>query len=126
MTPAATAVADPPEDPPEVNEVSQGLRVGPPRRSSVVGRMPNSGILVRPTGTKPAGLSRLIEALSWSGTWSLKRLEPIRMGLPLSGVPSFTVIGTPAKGRGSSGEIVSAAASALSASTTLKALMRPS
>ena len=45
-TPAATAEAEPPEEPPGVREVSQGLRVGPPARGSVTLRAPNSGVLV--------------------------------------------------------------------------------
>ena len=34
--------------------MSHGLRDGPNRRGSVVGRMPNSGVLVLPQITKPA------------------------------------------------------------------------
>src|SRR5688572_31141605 len=49
--PAATAAPDPPEDPPGVRLVSHGLRVGPKRRGSVTGTMPNSGEAVRPTKT---------------------------------------------------------------------------
>ena len=52
--PAATAAALPPLDPPDERAVSQGLRVGPWARGSVVGRSPSSGVFVRPTNTKPA------------------------------------------------------------------------
>jgi len=56
--PLATAAAAPPEEPPGVRSVSHGLRVGPPWRGSVVGRIPNSGMFVMPTITKPASCSR--------------------------------------------------------------------
>src|SRR4051795_12305651 len=62
--PAATAAAAPPEEPPGVREVSQGLRVGPKRRGSVTGRIPNSGALVLPTITNPASLIRRTTKLS--------------------------------------------------------------
>ncbi len=56
--PAATAAAEPPEEPPGVRSRSHGLRVGPLWRGSVVGRIPNSGRLVEPTMTKPASRRR--------------------------------------------------------------------
>ena len=56
--PAATAAADPPEEPPGVRVRSHGFRVGPVWRGSVVGRIPNSGMFVMPTTTKPASRSR--------------------------------------------------------------------
>ena len=46
--PAATAVAEPPEEPPGVRVGSHGLRVGPKRAVSVTGRMPHSGRVVDP------------------------------------------------------------------------------
>jgi hypothetical protein len=56
--PAATAAAEPPDEPPDVRSRSHGLRVGPLRRGSVVGRIPNSGMFVVPTITKPASRRR--------------------------------------------------------------------
>ena len=56
--PAATAAAEPPEEPPGVRVVSHGLRVGPVWRGSVVGRIPNSGRFVVPSTTNPASRSR--------------------------------------------------------------------
>ena len=56
--PAATAAAEPPEEPPGVRVRSQGFRVAPVCRGSVVGRIPNSGMLVMPTTTKPASRRR--------------------------------------------------------------------
>ena len=56
--PAATAAAAPPDEPPGVRSRSQGLRVAPLWRGSVVGRIPNSGMFVVPTTTNPASRSR--------------------------------------------------------------------
>ena len=56
--PAATAAAEPPEEPPGVRPWSHGLRVAPVWRGSVVGRIPNSGMFVMPTTTKPASRRR--------------------------------------------------------------------
>src|SRR4051812_11753782 len=53
-SPAATAAADPPLDPAGLRFGSQGLRVGPNDTGSVVAVNPSSGVLVRPTTTKPA------------------------------------------------------------------------
>ena len=52
--PAATAAAEPPEDPPLERPVSHGLRVGPKASGSVVIDVPSSGAFVRPRTTKPA------------------------------------------------------------------------
>ena len=56
--PAATAAADPPDDPPGVRDRSHGLWVGPKASGSVVGMIPSSGELVRPTITRPARWNR--------------------------------------------------------------------
>ena len=53
--PAATAAAEPPLEPPGECAVFHGLRVGPHASGSVVGRLPNSGLFVRPAVTKPGG-----------------------------------------------------------------------
>src|SRR3954447_904210 len=66
---AATAAAEPPDDPPGVRVGSHGLRVGPACRGSVVGRLPNSDMLVTPTTTKPACLRRRTTYALYSGRW---------------------------------------------------------
>ena len=66
--PEATAEAEPPDDPPGVRSVSHGLRVGPNRRASEVGRMPHSGSVVVPTMMNPASLNRRTTLWSNSGT----------------------------------------------------------
>ena len=44
-SPAATAAAEPPEDPPVVHRVSQGLQVTPNTSLTVLPPAPNSGVL---------------------------------------------------------------------------------
>ncbi|MNN82129.1 hypothetical protein D3C81_1990280 [compost metagenome] len=51
---AATAAAAPPLEPPDECCGFHGLRQGPNSAASVVGVMPNSGVLLRPTTTRPA------------------------------------------------------------------------
>src|SRR5437588_10951323 len=55
--PAATAAADPPDEPPGVRSSRHGLRVAPNAGPSVNGHWPNSGALVLPTMMAPADLS---------------------------------------------------------------------
>ena len=52
--PAATAAAEPPDEPPGVRSRLHGLRLGPNRVGSVTGCRPNSGVLVLPKITRPA------------------------------------------------------------------------
>ena len=51
--PAATALAAPPDDPPEMWSVFHGLRQGPSSAEVVTPGMPNSGVLVLPANTTP-------------------------------------------------------------------------
>jgi hypothetical protein len=53
-TPAATAAAEPPLEPPALRDGSHGLRVGPCASGSVVKLSPNSGVLVLPMICRPA------------------------------------------------------------------------
>ena len=62
--PDATAAAEPPDEPPLVWSVLQGLRVGPNASGSVVIAVPSSGVFVRPSTTKPALLKRCTRKLS--------------------------------------------------------------
>jgi hypothetical protein len=55
---AATAAADPPEDPPGTRPVSQGLRTGPNAEFSFDEPIANSSQLVLPTTTPPAASRR--------------------------------------------------------------------
>ena len=57
-SPAATAAALPPLDPPGVRDGSQGFRATPNALVLVKLSVPNSGAAVLPTGTAPAARSR--------------------------------------------------------------------
>jgi hypothetical protein len=65
--PAATAAAEPPDDPPGVRSTSHGLCVAPNRAGSVIGMIPASGMFVRPTTIIPASFKRRTWNASWSG-----------------------------------------------------------
>ena len=62
--PTATAAAAPPLDPPGVRSSAHGLRVGPQASGCVVGRLPISGLFVRPAMTSPAALNRATSVVS--------------------------------------------------------------
>ena len=80
---SATAAAAPPLEPPGVRgSVSHGLRVGPNLRGSDTGRIPNSGMFVLPTMTKPASRTRRVTWESCPGTKSPNRSDPIRVRHP--------------------------------------------
>ena len=57
-TPAATAAAAPPEEPPGTRDVSQGLRAAPKAEFSLLPPMPNSSRLALATTTAPAASMR--------------------------------------------------------------------
>src|SRR6266851_2155064 len=61
---AATAAADPPEDPPVVYSGAQGLIAGPYMPGSQSGFMPNSGVFVLPSSSRPASRQRVTSSLS--------------------------------------------------------------
>src|SRR5579859_7434052 len=63
-SPAATAAAEPPEEPPGVRVVSHGLRVTPLAAVAVHGKIVSSGTLVIPIGIAPAARRRLTTSLS--------------------------------------------------------------
>jgi hypothetical protein len=115
--PAATAAAAPPDEPPGVRPRSHGFRTAPKRRGSDTGRIPNSGMFVLPTMTKPAAFSRRTTNESWVGLYPPKSSEPMARGIPATAAPSLTAMGTPAKGLGSSRPTAAAAARAPSWST---------
>ena len=75
-TPAATAAAEPPLEPPVVRPRSHGLRVSPASALRVSPSSPNSGVFVLPTTIAPASRRRSTASESWSGTKSPKRAEP--------------------------------------------------
>src|SRR5690606_10479325 len=69
-SPVATAAPDPPLEPPAVRSRFQGLRVGPLTRLPESPFQPNSGVVVLPSITIPASISRSTSGVPSSGTWS--------------------------------------------------------
>src|SRR5215831_2114206 len=94
-SPAATAAAAPPLDPPAMRSRSQGFRVWPKIRLSVTPLHPNSGVLVFPRTIAPARRARSTTIASASGTWCSKILEPEVVRIPAVAVRSLNEIGTP-------------------------------
>ncbi len=119
--PAATAAAEPPDEPPGVRLRSQGLRVIPVASLAVQGKIISSGTLVIPIGTAPAARSRRTTSASAVAAGPYVR-APRVVNCPATGVSPLIAIGTPASGR--SGTRASAVASASSAIVTRKAFRR--
>src|SRR5271166_6917000 len=65
--PAATAAAEPPEEPPGTRLGSRGLRVAPKAEFSVDDPMANSSMFVLPITTAPAARSRSTTVASYGG-----------------------------------------------------------
>src|SRR5436309_15547273 len=72
-SPAATAAALPPLDPPGVCARFHGLWVAPCDTGSVVGTRPNSGVFVRPVITNPAARKRATSQLSAGAMYPASR-----------------------------------------------------
>ena len=86
VSPAASAAAAPPLDPPGVRSRFHGFRVAPFSSDSVKATVPNSGVFVFPRITKPASRSRRTTAVSKSGMLSANaRLEYV-VRIPAVGV----------------------------------------
>ena len=95
-SPAATAAAVPPDEPPGVLLKSHGLRVIPLRGELVSPLQPNSGVVVLPSSTAPASRNRAVAGASVSHTCfsSTVRL-PRRVGQPRVRIRSLIDTGTP-------------------------------
>ena len=65
--PAATAAADPPDDPPADRSSAHGLRVAPNSGLTVSAFQPSSGVFVLPTTTQPAARRRSTSGESVAG-----------------------------------------------------------
>src|SRR5690606_38442891 len=89
--PAATAAAEPLEDPPGVRSRSHGLRVVPHAFVLAKFTMPNSGAAVLPTGTAPAARRRATSTSSAAaGSPPLNHSDPCEVGMPRQSWRSFT------------------------------------
>ena len=98
-SPAATAAAVPPDEPPGVFVGSHGLRVSPVRSELVSPLQPNSGVVVLPSRIAPASRSRAVAGASTSHGWSGSTVWlPRRVGQPFVRMRSLIVVGTPSSG----------------------------
>src|SRR3954471_17203073 len=126
--PAAAAAPAPPDEPPGVRSVFQGLRVTPCKGVSVTPLWPNSELVLWANTSAPASRSRATAGASASDGVLSVSLLPIDAGQPLTRTSSLIDTGTPSIAdkalpffqRFSDAR---AAASAASASTLQKALM---
>jgi hypothetical protein len=94
--PAATAAAEPPEEPPGTRVGSQGLRVGPYAECSVEEPIANSSMLDLPSETRPAACVRSTTSASQIGRKPARMREPAVVGTSRVEKRSFSTIGTPA------------------------------
>src|SRR5436190_4052774 len=96
-SPAASAAAEPPLDPPGERSVFHGLRVGPKTWLSVTAVWPNAGVLLLPMTIAPAALSRVTNTSSTvSGGASAYRWLPNVVRRPMVRARSLTSSGSPA------------------------------
>src|SRR5581483_3358697 len=97
-SPAATAAADPPEEPPGTRSRSHGLRVGKNAEFSVEEPIANSSMFVLPTITAPASNSRRTTVASYGATKCSSIFEPQVVGAPRVTIRSLIATGTPSSG----------------------------
>ena len=94
--PAATAAAEPPDDPPGTRSGSHGLRVGPNAEFSVDEPMANSSMFVLPSSDRPASRQRAATVESNTGTYPERIFDPAVVSTPFVEIRSLNAIGTPA------------------------------
>src|SRR5579872_2352093 len=126
-SPAATAAADPPLEPPGIRSSAHGLRTGPAVDAvfSFDDPIANSSQLVLPTTIAPARSRRATAVASYGGTYSASMRDEAVVRTPQVHRLSLSAIGTPASGasfqRARSWSIEWARASARSPTTALNA-----
>ena len=96
--PVATAIADPPLDPPGDRDGSLGLRAAPNADSSLVVPNANSCRLHLPTRTAPARRSRAVTGASADAGVGGVTCEPAVVGTPRWSTRSFREMGMPCSG----------------------------
>ena len=96
-SPAATAAAEPPLDPPGTMRASHGLCVVPKAECSVDEPIANSSMLVLPSGINPAARARVTTPASYSGRCPSRIREPAVVSSPRTQRMSLSAIGTPCR-----------------------------
>ena len=99
VTPAATSAAEPPDEPPVERVRSHGLRVAPLSRLSVVGVIPNSGIVDFPSGVAPSATICFAHGMEEALGRSVTARDPWRVGSPAHASLSLMKVGMPRNGR---------------------------
>src|SRR5690606_28216598 len=99
-SPAATAAAAPPLEPPAVHPGRHGLRVGGPSAVSQYREQPNSLVAVLPRLMVPAARKAATTSSSYSGTKSVNASEPYVVRTPRVACRSLIATGTPSSGGG--------------------------
>src|SRR5688572_6112616 len=97
-SPAATAAADPPEDPPGTRDGSQGLRVGKNPEFSVDEPIANSSRFVFPMSVAPAARRRVTTVASYGARYFSRIFEAHVVGASVVQRLSLRATGTPARG----------------------------
>ena len=95
---AATAAAEPPDDPPGTFSKSHGFFVTPYAEVSVVLPMANSSMFVFPKNTTPSLIRFSTACAEYVGTKFSKILELHVVVYPFVQILSLIAIGTPANG----------------------------
>ena len=93
-SPAATAAAEPPEEPPAEWDGRSGLRGGPKTLVTPKPEPEKSSRFVLPTIVPPASSTRSTTTASTSGVYESVR-EPFVIGMPATATESFTAIRPP-------------------------------
>ncbi len=94
-SPAVTAAAEPPPDPPGTRVGSHGFREGPKAEFSVEEPIANSSVFVLPRSWRSASLQRAATVESKTGTYPARIFEPAVVSTPFVEMTSFSAIGTP-------------------------------
>src|SRR5829696_600611 len=93
--PPATAAEEPPDEPPGMRLRSHGLRVGRKPEFSVDEPIANSSMLVLPSSTVPAALSRAATVASYGGRQPSRIFDPLVVGTPSVTTTFLRATGTP-------------------------------
>src|SRR6476659_681728 len=94
--PAATAAAEPPDEPPGTRRTSIGFRTGPYALFSVEDPIANSSMFVFATMIAPSSRRRVIAVASYGLVYPARIFDAHVVGRSSVQMLSFTAIGTPA------------------------------
>src|SRR6185503_18825810 len=96
--PAATAAAEPPDEPPGTRSRSQGFLTGPKAEFSFDDPIANSSQLVLPMTMAPAPSRRSIAVALYGGWYGPRMRDPHEACIPRTQMLSLIAMGTPARG----------------------------